>query len=118
MDKRKNWRRDRGVSAIPVETNKSTFYTHLTSYEINDLADLSKLPFTYGDNLKKEPYKFLCVSLGEIKRIFTLYTSGTTGTPKKVFFTEEDLRRITDYMGAAMKTVAECAGLKEDYSVL
>ena len=99
-------------------SRKSVYYRNLADYDIKDLNDLSKLPFTYPDDLKKEPYKLLCVPLGDVKRIFTLYTSGTTGTPKKVLFTQEDIGRITDYMGVISKTVAECAGLSEGYTVV
>ena len=78
---------------------------------IRTLEDLALVPFTHPEKLREEPNKFLCVSLSKVKRIFTLYTGGTTGIPKQVFFSEKDLERITDYMGAAMKSVAEDGGI-------
>lgn len=103
---------------VSYVSEKSVFYKNLADYDIKDLDDLSKLAFTYPDDLKRESYKLLCVSLSQIKRVFTLFTSGTTGTPKRVFFTEADLDQITDYMGAASRTVAECGGLSEGYIAL
>jgi len=103
---------------LSYASKKSNFYRYLAGYEIRSLDDISKIPFTYPENLRKEPYKFLCVSLSEIKRVFSLYSSGTTGIPKRVFFTSGDLDKITDWMGVASKTVANCAGLSEGYRVM
>lgn len=73
----------------------SDFYSNLYSgfsddFRFEDLQDIEKLPFTSAEDLRADPEGFLCVSPKEIKRIVTLNTSGTTGRPKKVFFTEED----------------------------
>ena len=103
---------------LSYASKKAGFYRDLADYEIKNLDDISKIPFTYPENLRKGPYKFLCVPLGEIKRVFTLYSSGTTGVPKRVFFTSGDLDKITDWMGIASKTVAKSAGLSEEYKVM
>jgi len=99
-------------------SERSDFYRNLAAYEVRNLDDLSKIPFTYPEDLKNEPYKFLCVSVTKIRRRFTLYTSGTTGTPKMVFFTQGDIDKITDYMGVTSKTMADCASLPEGYKVV
>lgn len=78
--------------------------------DIQSLEDLANIPFTEQSDLADSPYKFLCISLGAVGRIYTLNTGGTTGAPKRVFFSEEDMDEITDYMGAAMKTVATLGG--------
>jgi phenylacetate-coenzyme A ligase PaaK-like adenylate-forming protein len=103
---------------LSYASKRSNFYRDLANYDIKNLDDISKIPFTYPENLIKEPYKFLCVPLGKIKRAFTLYSSGTTGIPKKVFFTPGDIDRITDWMGIASKTVAKSASLSERYKVI
>ena len=73
--------------------------------EIRSLTDLSKIPFTEPKDIIADPYRFLCVSIGEISRIFTLKSSGTTGDAKRVFFTQKDLHRIVDLLAAHTKTV-------------
>ncbi|MFH1624163.1 MAG: AMP-binding protein [Pseudomonadota bacterium] len=50
--------------------------------------------------------------------MFTLATSGSTGAPKKVFFSEKDLEAITDTMAAIMKTALTCAGIAGTGSVV
>lgn len=79
--------------------------------EVRTLGDLSKVPFTKPLDLAESPYRFLCISQGEVERVYTLATGGTTGAPKKVFFTAEEFDKIADYMGAAMKTVAVQGGV-------
>lgn len=73
----------------------SSFYRKLYSgfpadFRLEKLSDIQKLPLTSSDDLKTDPNGFLCVSPKEISRIVTLDTSGTTGSPKKIFFTEKD----------------------------
>jgi len=72
------------------------------------------LPFVTAKDLRDEPYRMLCVSLSGVQRVFTLYTGGTSGAPKKVFFSAADFDGITDYMGAAMRSVAVGGGIAED----
>jgi phenylacetate-coenzyme A ligase PaaK-like adenylate-forming protein len=75
------------------------------------LADLPRIPFTTPANLVEVPYKLLSISLTEIDRVFTRVTSGTSGQPKKVFFTGNDLEIITDGMAAIMNTAFSSSGL-------
>lgn len=81
-------------------------------------SDLSRLPFTRPDHLAQVPYRLVSVSLTRISRIFTLATSGTSGPPKKVFFTSGDLETITDCMAAIMNTALSCSGLAARGSVI
>ena len=70
------------------------------------MEDLANLPFTEPTNLAEDTYDFLCVSLGEIARGYLFDTSGTTGLPKQVFCTKQDIERMVDFMSAGMSTVA------------
>jgi phenylacetate-CoA ligase len=79
--------------------------------DVKSLSDLSKIPFTTPANLAEVPYKLLSVSLTKIGRVFTRVTSGTSGRPKKVFFTGNDLEIITDGMAAIMNTALSSGGL-------
>lgn len=74
--------------------------------DIRSLADLSRLPFTEPSDLAENPNRFLCVSHGDVARVTTFTTSGTTGPQKRVFYTDADLDRITDFMGTGIRTVA------------
>jgi phenylacetate-CoA ligase len=79
--------------------------------DVKSLSDLSKIPFTTPANLAEVPYKLLSVPLTKIGRVFTRVTSGTSGQPKKVFFTGNDLEIITDGMAAIMNTALSSSGL-------
>lgn len=61
------------------------------------LKALEELPFTTEKDLKENALQMLCVNLGEISRIVTLNTSGTTGASKRIYFTEEDQELTMDY---------------------
>jgi phenylacetate-CoA ligase len=57
---------------------------------INYIEDISRLPFTTKEDiLANFPFGLLAVSRDEIVRVHT--SSGTTGKPKAVFFTKNDL---------------------------
>ena len=63
--------------------------------------DLPGLPFTTArDILDWE--KFLCVSHGDVERIVTLRTSGSSGPPKRLAFSRADLAATKDFFQAGM----------------
>lgn len=66
-------------------------------------ADFRTLPLTTAEELKAEPETFLCVPAKEIARIITLKTSGSTGAPKRLFFTEDDLMQTADFFETGMQ---------------
>ena len=78
--------------------------------DIGSLTDLAKIPFTDQADLSRNPNRFLCGSHGDIARVTTFTTSGTTGPEKRVYCTRGDMEHITDFMAAGMRTVTE----KED----
>jgi phenylacetate-CoA ligase len=94
-------------------SEKSSFYREVLRARaiqpdyIRDLGDLAGLPFTEPYHLAESPYRFLCISQAEIARPYTFITSGTTGPKKKIFWTHNDIERITDFMAAGIGTVAE-----------
>jgi phenylacetate-CoA ligase len=69
-------------------------------------ADLARLPLTTQEDVRERGPDFLCVSQGEIARIATLESSGTTGTPKRLYFTAEDLEATMDFFHHGMTTFA------------
>jgi phenylacetate-CoA ligase len=72
---------------------------------LKTLADLSRLPFTSADELRRDSLRFLCVSQGEVSRVVTLQTSGTSGAPKRLYFTPEDQEGIIDFFHHGMSTM-------------
>ncbi|AFQ43194.1 DVU_1553 family AMP-dependent CoA ligase [Desulfosporosinus meridiei] len=90
--------------------SNSRFYRHLYSgraCEIDNLKDLLQLPFTTPEDLRQNPLDFLCVSQNEINRIVTLQSSGTTGKPKRLFFTEADQELTIDFFRHGMLTLVK-----------
>ncbi len=74
---------------------------------IDGLADLPKLPFTTADDLRWEALQLVCVSQDEIQRVVTLDTSGTTGSPKRLFFTKADQELTIDFFHHGMTTFTD-----------
>ncbi len=88
---------------------QSPFYKgHLQGYsesQLTSLDDLPRLPFTTADDLRKNGLQFLCVSQSEINRVVTLESSGTSGEPKRVYFTTEDRELTIDFFQVGMSTL-------------
>ncbi|MDR1726323.1 MAG: AMP-binding protein [Acidobacteriota bacterium] len=66
--------------------------------EIRSVADVAKLPFTTPEDLTAHGAAMACLSASRISRVVTLPTTGTTGDPKRVYFTEADQELMTDYI--------------------
>jgi len=85
---------------------KSKFYgevlKNINSEDINDFEDFKRIPFTTSEDLSKNPKRFLCETLNQISRIVTINTSGTTGISKRIFFTENDLKRTIEFFRYGM----------------
>jgi phenylacetate-coenzyme A ligase PaaK-like adenylate-forming protein len=85
---------------------KELFDTHrIKPEQIRALSDLQRIPFTEQADLAENPNRFLCVSHRDIARVTTFTTSGTTGPEKRIYCTAGDIRHITEFMGAGMRTV-------------
>jgi len=63
--------------------------------EVSDLADLNKIPFTTKETLRSAyPYDMFAVPLREVVRMHS--TSGTSGEPLVVGYTQNDIEHWTD----------------------
>jgi phenylacetate-CoA ligase len=86
---------------IEYAAQRSPFYreklSKLAHTELKSLSDLARFPFTTCEELRDENPRFLAVSQDEISRVVTLSSSGTTGTPKRVFFTADDQQLAVDF---------------------
>lgn len=83
----------------------SRFYARLLRGHYLDVSgpeELARLPFTRPEDLARWE-DFLCVSRGAVERMVTLRTSGTTGAPKRLAFTEADLARTRQFFAVGMR---------------
>ncbi|MDR3566389.1 MAG: AMP-binding protein [Syntrophobacteraceae bacterium] len=110
LDRRllEGWQLERLRETLSLAANKSAFYgTQLAGFEAGSLSritDMAGLPFTTAFDLRRNPLQFLCVSQDEINRVVTLPTSGTTGDPKRIYFTLEDRELTVDFFARGMST--------------
>lgn len=66
------------------------------------LQDLANLPCTSEAELRANSLAMLCVSQNEVQRSVSLASSGTTGSPKRLFFSEGDLELTMDFFHHGM----------------
>ncbi|MFK5954364.1 MAG: AMP-binding protein [Desulfobacterium sp.] len=96
---------------LELAKNNSPFYEcHLKDVHVQDIksmADIAKLPCTFPRDVADAGLQMLCVSQSEIARVVTLQTSGTTGNPKRVYFTREDLELTADFFAHGMKALVK-----------
>lgn len=69
------------------------------------MEDFKKYPLTNGDDLIRDGGKMLCVSQRDIQRVVTLSTSGTTKSPKRIYFTQQDQELTIDFFAYGMEEV-------------
>ena len=72
------------------EKKRAGFYRDLPEH-LDRLSDLAELPFTTEADLSRRASSLLLTSQSDISRILSDATSGTTGLPKRVFYTDGDL---------------------------
>jgi phenylacetate-coenzyme A ligase PaaK-like adenylate-forming protein len=100
---------DKLRGAIHWARTQSPFYArHLDGFsesQLTSLHDLRRLPFTDANHLRDNGQQFLCVPQGEIHRVVTLESSGTSGQPKRVYFTAEDQELTLDFFQVGMSTM-------------
>ena len=93
---------------LSLAQGNSRFYKSLLGtgkITLSSLEELADLPFTTADQLSAAPLDFLCVRQDEVERIVTLPTSGTTGPPKRIYFTIDDQELTRDFFHWGMSTM-------------
>ena len=97
---------DRLRETLQYARRQSPFYRSLLRGEcgarLDSLAELARLPFTSAAELREDELRFLCVSRGEIERVVTIRSSGTTAPPKRLYFTAQDLEQTVDFFQHGM----------------
>jgi phenylacetate-CoA ligase len=78
--------------------NNSPYYhrifreNNLKPSNIKSFKDLTKIPPTKTEDLQSDPKSFFAVPEDRFVKVFT--TAGTTGKPKKAYFTKDDIDKI------------------------
>ena len=97
--------RFRGIAAYAAR--HSRFYRRL--YAGYDLNDPFGLPLISGEDLRRDSAAMVCVSGSRVRRVVTMRTSGSTGEPKRLYFSEGDLELTVDFFASGM-TYMTCPG--------
>ncbi|WP_028535111.1 DVU_1553 family AMP-dependent CoA ligase [Paludibacterium yongneupense] len=88
----------------------SPFYRrHLTGFDaarLDTMNAVGELPFTCAADLRRNDPPLLCLSQSEICRVVTLETSGTSGPPKRLYFTRDDQESTIDFFHHGMAVLA------------
>ena len=105
------WQVERLQEVVAWARARSPFYRDLYRdvpvRAFGDLRGSAALPFVERVALRDRGQEFVCVSLGDIARVVTLPTSGSTGAPKRLWFTEEDLELTADHFRHGMRALVE-----------
>ncbi|MBP5352772.1 MAG: AMP-binding protein, partial [Alphaproteobacteria bacterium] len=92
--------------------NQAPAYRGKLPDAVQSLSEIKNLPFTTKEDLRQNfPYGYVAVPEDKITR--TCATSGTTGTPIYIFFSEEDVKNIA--LSKAQHYF--CAGLQKGKKV-
>ena len=103
----KLWQLEQVRETIALAKSASPFYRdHLAGIapeNLSDLTSLADLPFMDGAILAEQGLRLLCVSQSRVERVRTFQTSGSTGPPKRIWFTAQDLERTVDFFSVGMQ---------------
>lgn len=87
----------------------SPFYAErLQGYDLSAIrkpSDLALLPMTTPSDLSHHSEQLLCVSKGAVARAVTLATSGSSGAPKRLFFSADDLGHTAEFFRYGMESI-------------
>jgi phenylacetate-CoA ligase len=103
------WQLERLNETIAHAGAASPFYRARRDWPHSPLAridDLARLPFTTAADLLANDPPLLALSQSAIARVVTLETSGTSGSPKRLHFTPDDLESTVDFFHHGMALFA------------
>lgn len=101
------WQMEQLNRVIAYAKKASPYYRETLSQvrSVTTWQEMGHIPLMDSTHLIKYGTKMLCVPQGEISRVVTLTTSGTTDSPKRLFFTEKDQELTVDFFHHGMKTL-------------
>lgn len=100
----RRWQLDR-LNETLDRARRSPFYRSRLPARVDSLEALAALPLTAAADLRAQGTGLACVPQREIARIVTLPTSGSTGAPKRIYFSEADLERTVDFFHHGLTTL-------------
>jgi phenylacetate-CoA ligase len=103
------WQLERLREVVAWARAHSPFYRYLyrdvPEDRLERLADSVRLPLVEHEVLRGHGLDLVCVSLGDVARVVTVPTSGSTGPAKRLWFTEEDLELTCDHFRHGMRAL-------------
>ncbi len=101
------WQRFCAIVAY-AQSNSHFYANTLKNIHIPSLVqtNLEDIPFTTAQDLHQWE-QFICISLGDIERMVSLQTSGTTGFSKRIAFSEQDLQATEDFFAIGMSQLVQ-----------
>lgn len=103
------WQLDKTRKIIEYTRTHSRFYAEklqgIDTKKIKTLSDMQEIDFTWPEDILRDSKAFVCVPQSQIARIVTLYTSGSQGAPKRIYFTEQDMEKTVDFFTHGMSTM-------------
>lgn len=101
------WQTARLNDVLTSAKESSLFYREYLKdvRPIRSIKDLTRIPFTDAQILRREGMRMLCVPSSDIERIVTLQTSGTADRPKRLYFTLDDQELTIDFFCHGMQTL-------------
>lgn len=106
----RRWQLEQAAKTVESAKRNSPFFSeHLHTIDAGSIwhaGHLHALPLTNADTLREQAERLLCTGLGQVARVRTVPTSGSTGPPKRVWFTEEDQLRTVDFFAHGMWPIA------------
>ena len=92
------WKLARLQETLDYARRHSSFYRErFPDCQIGSFEEFAALPFTTVDDLRLYGSKMLCIPPNQVDRVKTLSTSGSTGAPKRIYFSAGDQERTIDY---------------------
>ena len=83
----------------------STFYSYLPASPLKSLNELKDIPLISDRDIIHHGQFMICCSAGQIRRIVSMTTSGTTARPKRIAFTDSDLENTVKFFHHGMNTL-------------
>ena len=99
------WQAGRVGEVVAYARKNSPFYRALDNWpdgEIRCPEDISGLPFTTAADLARNVPPLLALPQSAVQRVVTLTTSGGSGPPKRVHFSEADQEATIDFFAHGM----------------
>ena len=110
-DALKSYQLEKVLETLSYAKDNSRFYQKqlesIDPRQIKSWEQFEQLPLTRAEDIKNNPFDFLCVPQSQIARIVTLNTSGTSGPKKRIFFTEADLQKTVDFFDYGMRSLID-----------